>query len=217
VNPAQGRDYVALLQSIRRALPSPRYALTSALPVGAYCLRNIDLRAAAVVLDYLNLMGYDFAGPWTDVCGNHAQLFPPEGPTNNPILRTSCSGGVQFLRAAGFPDEKVLLGIPAYARYFPGAQGTGHPFKKIDAGEIEYRELPAEWIANAIVDTKLCAAHIVDAKSKGFVSFDVPATVRMKAEWVKCQHLGGLFYWTGVGDCVGKNSLVKVGFENLHN
>jgi chitinase len=183
--------------------------------VGEYCLRNIDLRAAATMLDFLNLMGYDFTGQWSDVSGHHAQLFSLEGPQVHSGLRKSCSRGLDYLGASGFDNQKVLLGIPAYARYFLGALAPGQPFKRADAGEVEYRDLPREWIVNAVVDKHLCTVHIVDDKDKGFVSFDVPATVRMKAEWVVVNGLAGLFYWTGISDSDDEYSLVNAGFESL--
>jgi chitinase len=47
------------------------------------------------------------------------------------------------------------------------------------------------------------------------VSFDVPATVRIKARYVREMGLGGLFYWTGTGDRAGEESLIAVGYEEL--
>ncbi|OTB02245.1 glycoside hydrolase family 18 protein [Hypoxylon sp. CI-4A] len=212
-----GSDYIALLQALRKVLPSPRYLLTTALPVGEYCLKNIDLRTAGQLLDSLNLMGYDFNGPWTDVSGHHAQLLPQPGLQEHvyPALRHSCHRGVEYLVMHGFPTHKIVLGVPAYARSFAGARGMGQPFKS--AAEIDYNDLPREWIHAATVDHSVAAASYVDNSpgGKGFVSFDVPETVRRKADYVKRNGLGGLFYWTGVGDINGPESLVRAGYETL--
>ena len=213
-DPTAGHNYILFLKAIRAALPSP-YLLTTALPVGEYCLKHIDLRAAAHLLDFLNLMGYDFTGSWTDVSGHHAQLLPPSQNLNEvyPTLRKSVQGGVDYVISHGFPSRKVLLGVPAYARYFGQARGPGHPFK--GAGEIEYCDLPHEWVIGAQVDERVAAASFVDEGGKGFVSFDVPKTVRIKARYAKAMQLGGLFYWHGAGNRRDGQSLVASGWDEL--
>ncbi|KAI1859955.1 uncharacterized protein JN550_011766 [Neoarthrinium moseri] len=216
--PHDGVNYMAMLRDLRQALPSPWFQISTALPVGQYCLKHIDLAATGQLLDCLNLMGYDFNGPWTDVCGHHAQLLPPAGRLEHvyPRLRNSCHGGVEYILSRGFPARKLVLGIPVYARAFEGAHGIGQPFKA--AHELEYNELPPEWIQRVSVDRHAGAASFVDNSvgGKGFVSFDVPATVERKAQYVREMGLGGLFYWTGVGDVKGPDSLVRTGYRALH-
>lgn len=195
---------------------SPEYLITSALPVGEYCLKHIDLEAAGELLDFLNLMGYDFTGGWTDVCGHQAQLLPPGSDLNevHPTLRKSCSRGVEYVISQGFPANKILLGVPAYARYFSEAGGPGQPFS--NAGEMEYCDIPEEWIKDARIDECAGAASYLDSEGdKGFVSFDVPATVVIKSDYVKANGLGGLFYWTGAGDRTDDESLVATGYREL--
>lgn len=81
---------------------------------------------------------------------------------------------------------------------------------------MEYCDLPDEWIEGATVDESIAAASFVDnVGDKGFVSFDVPQTVRMKARYAKMMALGGLFYWHGAGDKFGEESLVSAGRSEL--
>ncbi len=213
---AEGALFLKLLQACRSQLPAPRYMLTTALPVGVYCLRLLDLAACAQQIDALNLMGYDLTGPWTSVAGHHAQLMSP-ADTIEPALLASCRTGVDFLVKNRFPMEKVLLGVPAYARFFPGATAPGQPFDKEAVGEMDYRDVPAEWKKEAREDSYACAASFVDASQggKGFVSFDTPRTVAAKAMFVMASGLGGIFFWTGTGDGAGTDSLVASAFEVL--
>lgn len=81
---------------------------------------------------------------------------------------------------------------------------------------MEYCEMPVEWVQGAKVDMKTGAASYLDTcYMKGFVSFDVPRTVVMKAKFAKEKGLGGLFYWTGAGDRDGSESLIAAGYEEL--
>ncbi len=213
-----GRNYVALLEALRRELPAPRYELSTALPVGEYVLRHIDLAKAAGYLDYLNLMCYDFNGPWTELCGHQSKLLPlSNNPADvHPALRRSVSDAIEYVISRGFPARKIVIGIPAYARCFGGAHGSGQPFGSHE--EIDYLDLPREWVQNARIDHDVGASFFVDRTrdGRGFVTFDVPEIVRRKAEYVKWRGLGGLFYWTGVGDINGPESLVRAGFEALN-
>ncbi|KAK2035199.1 family 18 glycosyl hydrolase [Colletotrichum zoysiae] len=211
----QGEDYIALLSDIRRHMPAGWYLLTSALPQGQYVLRNIALGRAAALLDYLNLMCYDLTGPWTEVSGHHAQLLAPRGlaSSNDHCLRAACADGVRYVVEHGFPSRKVLLGIPAYARTFPRARGPGGPSR--DAAEVDYCDMSDESVDGAAVDAAAAAASYVDAEH-GFMTFDVPRTVAIKAQYAKSMGLGGLFYWTGVGDRKGRQSLVQAGFNELN-
>ncbi|TQN69136.1 Chitinase 1 [Colletotrichum shisoi] len=210
----QGQDYIALLSDVRRQMPAGKYLLTTALPPGQYVLRNIDLRRAAPLLDYLNLMCYDLTGPWTDVSGNHAQLMASKTlASNNPNLKIACADGISYVINNGVPSRKVLLGIPAYARTFPMAKGPGGPSK--NSAEMDYCDMSNDSVDKATVDTAAAAASYVDAKN-GFMTFDVPRTVAIKAQYAKSRALGGLFYWTGVGDRKGRQSLVQAGFNELN-
>jgi chitinase len=81
---------------------------------------------------------------------------------------------------------------------------------------MDYNQIPDEWVDNAVVEEQSVAAWYVDANSgKGYITFDVPRTVYMKAKYVAHKNLGGLFYWTGTGDKPGRLSLVAAGKRGL--
>ncbi|KAL7935602.1 glycoside hydrolase family 18 protein [Trichoderma chlorosporum] len=213
----QGRNYVRLLQECRNALPEQDYFLTTALPVGQYILKHIDLDAVSRFVNYINLMAYDFTGSWTSVCGNHAQLYSPRGglQSSHPELKLCATDGVEYVLMRGFPSRKLVLGIPAYARFFPRAEGPGCSTES--AGEMDYCEIPDQWVQDAEVDEAAVAAWYVDGsrENKGYVTFDVPRTVYMKGRYAVHKGLGGLFYWTGTGDKGEGLSLVAAGRRGL--
>lgn len=212
----QGRNYVKLLRECRNALPEEDYFLTTALPVGQYILKHIDLDAVSRLVNYINLMAYDFTGSWTKVCGNHAQLHSPRGDLQSsyPELKLCATDGVDYVLSRGFPSRKLVLGIPAYARYFPRAEGPGCSTES--AGEMDYCEIPDQWVEDAVVDEVAVAAWYVDTnRDKGYVTFDVPRTVYMKGRYAAHKGLGGLFYWTGTGDKGEGLSLVTAGRRGL--
>ncbi len=212
----QGNDYIDLLGALRATLPSPDYTLTSALPAGEWALRNIDVGLASTHLDFINLMAYDFAGPWTEAAGHHAQLYTPKRP-HNDAAKTSGQSSVNYLLSKGVPSKKILLGIPAYGRSFVGCSKIGDRFTSHagEEGTFEYKDLPRPG-AKEYVDERTGAACCLGGDG-GFVTYDNPRTVQLKAAFAKQFGLGGLFYWTGTADAKGPRSLVETGYDTLHD
>lgn len=201
------------MQDLRQAMPEDRYILTTALPTGEYCLKNIDLAELGNTVTFLNLMAYDFSGAWSKTAGHHAQLRSRDLGEPYPQEK-SVARGVEYVLSHGFPAPKILVGVPAYARFFPSARGPTEEF--MQGGEMEYNTLPEEWITKADVDERLGTASVVDEKGgNGFVSFDIPQTVAIKARYVKENMLGGLFYWAAAGDRDDELSLVASGYDEL--
>ena len=211
----QGANYVQLLTALRASLPSPQYILTTALPAGEWALRNIDIGLASTLLDYINVMAYDFSGPWTSATGHHSQLYTPKSP-HSDAATISCHSAVGYMISKGVPSRKLLLGIPAYGRSFLGAKKIGEKFtgQGGEEGVFEYRELPRPG-SKEHTDTKIGAAYCIGGDG-GFVTYDNPVTVHLKAGFAKQHNLGGLFFWTGTGDAQGPQSLVETAYKSLN-
>lgn len=180
----QGYDFLALLAAIRIHLPEDRFILTAALPASKAVLQFLDLRMIADYLDFVNLMAYDFFGLWTSRSGHHAQLYAMNKD------ETSASSGVSYLMSHGFSAKKILLGIPTYGRSFLHATGPGQKFKGGggDDGTFEYNRLPRKGCKES-VDKRHVAAQCVGGDG-GFVTYDNPDTVKIKATFCKQKGLG---------------------------
>ncbi|KAB5578440.1 glycoside hydrolase [Coniochaeta sp. 2T2.1] len=208
----QGADFLELLAATRAYLPEDQYLLTAALPANQMVLQYIDLGQAALYLDFINLTAYDFFGSWTPRTGHHAQLYAMNKD------ETSASTGVGHLMKAGVPGKKILLGIPLFGRSFLHAAGAGQKYKGVggEDGSFEYKDLPRKHTKEQI-DKRAVAAQCVGGDG-GFVTYDNPDTVKMKAAFCKQKGLGGLFYWCAPADSKdSKRSLIASGFRALHS
>lgn len=128
----------------------------------------------------------------------------------------------------GVPSRKILLGIPAYGRAFPGTYRAGQVVEprteSLGANAVEpqvefdYAELPR---AGAIegYDETIGAAFCVDESpgGAGFVTYDCPKSVRQKARFARAMNLGGLFYWHIASDAKNERSLVATGYKALYD
>jgi chitinase len=161
-------------------------------------------------------MSYDFSGPWVKACGHHAQLFTPQLPHNDDAA-ISCHSAVAYMIKQGVPPNKLLLGVPAYGRSFLKTSGVGHLFSGTagEEGTFEYKDLPRPG-TQELVDEHVGAAYCVGGDG-GFITYDNPQTVKMKANYAKQNGLAGLFYWTGTGDASDTaRSLAYNGYIGLH-
>jgi len=221
--PADGAAYLSLLSTTRQHLPSPNYILSSALPAASWALQHINLPLASGQLTFLNLMAYDFYGPWSLTSGHHAQLYSPSTFPASPSVSTAISYILAL--TPPIPPSKILLGIPCFGRSFPGASGPNQPFlepnhiggRTVDDRVFEYCELPLGETTEH-VDESVVGAWCLDTQGgNGWISYENAATLRTKAAFVRGCGLGGLFYWAGTGDVRGPRSLVEVGYESLHD
>lgn len=169
-----------------------------------------------MLIDYLNLMCYDFSGPWTPLSGHQSQLRAPTEP-HDAYGRRSCDSGIAYVLSRGVPRHKVVLGVPVYGRSFLGATGPGQKFSGGggEQGVFEYRDLPRPGTVEK-VDRNVCAAYCVGGDG-GFVTYDNPVTVMIKGDYAKREGLGGLFYWTATADAQGDRSLIVAGHRSLES
>jgi chitinase len=246
-NEPQSLQYYRLIERLRTALPSPRYLVTIAVPAGAWALRHMNPGEVSKHVDMINLMAYDFVGPFPGVTksGHHARLRSSEGGQNRSVIeRISGETAISFLLRQGVPREKIILGLPLYGRSFIGANGPEQGFHGHGGrdGIIEFRHLlqtqsgqanggggPSHEASDDAItsvppsenfDPDLVAAWRVGPNTNNggeFITYDNDKSVRAKAEFVKDQGLGGLFYWhIGFDKPKGAGSLVDVGGEVLN-
>ncbi|OJI96321.1 hypothetical protein ASPVEDRAFT_157741 [Aspergillus versicolor CBS 583.65] len=208
----QGHDYIRFLSRLRDYFPAAQYVLATCLPAGQWALQHIDLKKAQKYVDMINVMGYDFAGPWGAETGHHAQLY-----SHTYGSGISCQSAVEYFLGKGVHPKKLLLGIPAYGRSFLGSNNIGQRYVGCggEDGVFDYSELPRPG-AMEYHDNEVAAAFCVGGDG-GFVTYDTPQTVEQKAKFVTRERLGGLFYWHIGGDARGPRSLIETGYNTLHD
>lgn len=159
------------------------------------------------------LMAYDFTGSWSKTSGHQAQLYCPTSSGEG-----SGNAGVEYTLSKRVPSRKIILGIPLYGWSFLGTDKPGQPSYAPGGndGVFQFKELPRPG-TDEIVDRERVAAYCCGGDG-GFVTYDSPVTVKLKAGYVKEKGLGGFFYWSSIGDAVDmQRSLVCVGSVELQS
>lgn len=201
-NPVEGQMFLHLLSELRSELDicatqkgtSP-YLLSAALTCGAWAYQNLPLSDIGRVLDHIYLMAYDLSGEWTDRALHQACLFASEeeGCIDRAV--------VDFINA-GIASHKIILGIPLYARGFGGTDGLGCKYDHVegaDEGTWRYRDLPLSGHTE-FVDDQACTSGSQDANARVWTTYDTPASLEFKADYVREKGLGGMFFWELSGD-----------------
>jgi chitinase len=183
-------NFTHMLAALRAKLGS-RYLITIASSAGEY-FEHTQMDVLHRHLDWINVMTYDFAGEWTETTGHHAALHGGE---------LSASSFVRQHLDAGIPASKLVLGVPFYARGWTGVQpqnnGLGQRYEK--AIEVPWSAMSAQ-PGERLWDDTAQASYSWDAASRTFLSYDDPRSLRVKAQFIRTQRLGGVMYWEHASD-----------------
>jgi len=167
----------------------------------------MDVAGNAAQVDWINLMTYDFNGAWnaqgpTDFQSN---LYADPASPNyaaQPDFCVSCA--VASFISKGAPKAKLHVGVPFYGRGWTGVDNvnsgvyqpaTGPAAGASEAGIQNYNLLAGN---TAILHAATQQTYSFDGST--WWSFDSPAVVALKSQWVKSMGLGGMFAWSADGD-----------------
>jgi chitinase len=217
-NAQEAADYVSLLQECRRAmdeysatLSNPyHFELTVACPAGPQNYEKLDLPAMDRLLDFWNLMAYDYAGSWDAVAGHQANLFCH---TSNPSCTPfNTAVALDYYKSRGVAADKIVLGMPLYGRAFENTDGPGSPYNGIgdgnwERGVYDFKKLPLEGATEHNLH-EIGASYCYDPARRTMVTYDTVALARQKAEFIRNKGLGGAMWWESSGDKQGGESLI---------
>lgn len=198
---AEGQKLAELLKELRHGMNKmgrPELSLSVASPANPGFLANYPLHQLDRYVSFWNVMGYDFFGAgWSPVTGHHSNLLG-DSRQHEP----SASLAVQYYLKGGIPPEKLVLGMPLYARTFykPDAPQIGVPFEKnspYDSDIIDYVDVPHE---REQYDRTRVAAFQFDPETLLFYTYDSVQCAREKARFVRRHRLRGGFWWDSKGE-----------------
>lgn len=204
-SPADKQNFTLLLQALRDKLhdlqkvnAGRHYLLTIAAADGE-AARGLEIKKIAAILDWINLMTYDFYGSLTPTTGHHAGLYRAKvAPAHS---RTTVQAVDEFVKA-GAPPRKIQIGVAFYGRTFgdvaAGREGLQQPFGS-DGGFVSWQEIAAKYLnRNGFQrhwDEQAQAAWLWNPQTRRMISYDDPQALRAKAAFIRERGLGGVMYW----------------------
>jgi GH18 family chitinase len=211
--PEDKENFTALMAALRQALDREgvrtgrHLFLTFAAGASRNFIAHTELEKLQAVVDFVNLMTYDFrvAGPG-EPAGHHANLYPsPADPEH-----VSADGAVTDFLAAGVPASKLVLGVPFYGRAWAGLdsrdaiyrQGTPPP-QRLDTSHAGLAALVGRdgWVREW--DTSAQAPFLWNEGKKTFVTYEDEESLRLKSRYVREKGLAGVMFWEYTADRSG--------------
>lgn len=214
---SQAGNLTSLLRGVKEGLEQYggsldtkyHFELTFASPAGPTNYNNLQLSEMDQYLDFWNLMAYDYTGPWSEVTGHQANIFPAGNDSTPFNTRTA----VEYFVSEGIAADKIVLGMPVYGRSFTQTMGLGQIFGGTGQGTWEkgiydFKSLPLDG-AEEIYDEAVEASYSWDIGKQEVISYDNIAVAQQKASWIQEIGLGGAMWWESSADKSGSESLVE--------
>lgn len=200
--------FTLFCKEIREALsklPGERKLLTIAAGADVYYVNCVELPELMQYLDYICVMTYDLKCGFHALAGHHTALYSNIGD----VFRNSCDQALRLFHAAGVEKERLLMGAAFYSRKWEGLKDRNHGLLEISktGGGYgpDYDLLAAEYLnKNGFVrywDEEAQAPYLFNGSC--FLSYDDAESLTKKAEYVKREGYGGVFYWEHKCDKTG--------------
>ncbi|SHM59784.1 chitinase [Chitinophaga jiangningensis] len=226
-SPADYTNFAILMEKVRAAI-GPNKLMTSCFSASPSKLAGFDWPRLNNSLDYFDMMTYDYNGGWSNKAGHNAPLYDyPGAEYNNFSLHATTTA----LQALGVNMSKVNLGAPFYGRgvITNGNAALNAPtVKRAETvqpdGPIQTAADYTNW-ARDLYDGTPTYSYIlqqtasgwtehwdslaqVPYKTKGsyFLSYDNPASIAAKAQYIKDHNLAGVIIWQVFGDMLNMTS-----------
>ena len=193
------------------------YLLTVATAANQRYLDHTEMDKAIQYLDFVNIMTYDFAGGWTDTARHHANLFPSSAGDGS---RIDVVQAIQQHVDAGIPIEKIVMGVPFYGRYWTGVSPSFNGLNQVATGEkgsYPYHTISQEMInKNGFFrywEEGSKSNYLWNDSTRTFITYEDPRSLKVKAEVIKQNGLGGVMFWQYDSDTTGQ--LLDLLYEEL--
>jgi chitinase len=189
-------NYLGLLAEFRRQLDSLHLNLKLSIAIAARASRyqGFDLKAIGALVDQVNVMNYDYNGPWSRITGMIAPLYEIPG---DPLQGNNIDATIQAYERAGITPSKMLLGIPFYAYGWSGVVDDNHGLYQ------QGQPIRGEHFYSYILSVEPNFKLYRDPKSrtpwlyaiKTFWTFEDPVSIHAKLEYARRHKLGGVMAW----------------------
>ena len=201
--PEDKTNFTLLMQKLREKLDARStldgkdYLLSFAGAAGSWYLNNIEAVKLQQYVDYTNLMTYDFHGSWDTYTDFNAPLYNNTDPS--PQYKESVDQAVNAYLKAGFPANKIIMGVPFYGYIFKAVTNTNNGLYQTYSGasSISYANIVANYLNAPGYIRYFHNESKVPWLFNGsnFITYEDEESIALKAAYVKTKGLGGAMIW----------------------
>ncbi|MGN8644753.1 glycoside hydrolase family 18 protein [Gracilibacillus sp. HCP3S3_G5_1] len=219
--PEDKQNHTLLLQEIRKELDKAekedgkKYELAIASSANPSYLENNEMAKIAEIVDFIDIMTYDFNGSWQSTSAHNAPLFADPAASEAGVPGTevfNVATAIEGHLHAGVPANKLVMGLPFYGRswascdnteampnggYYHNCQGAGNG--TWEAGVYDYDDI----IQHKLTDDQYVAywndvskvPYLFNEETGEFISYDDEQSIAEKVAYAENLQLGGAMIW----------------------
>ncbi|HEY9047353.1 MAG TPA: glycosyl hydrolase family 18 protein, partial [Ohtaekwangia sp.] len=207
-------NFTTVIQQIRNAIGANKL-ITAAFTASPSKLQGFQWATLSSLMNYFNMMTYDFNGGWSGIAGHNSPLYDYPGAEQTNFSWDACYNALVSL---GVPKSKINMGAPFYGRgvITNGTAALNAPTQKtartVDPdGPISTAADYTNWSAHDgtpyyefIRQNKAgWTEHWDDnakvpylTKNNYFLSYDNEQSIGLKAQYIVDKGLAGAIVWT---------------------
>jgi chitinase len=200
-------DCTTLMQELRDALPSPWLISMAVTADPRYYGQGLDIPALAPILDFMNVMTYDYYGTWSGATGLVSPLFQdPADPEQAGSVETSMD---LYQDQYAVPVSQLNIGTPFYGYEWDGVDTLWTSCASCASASwnygtyIEQRINQQGWTSQE--DDVASAPYLTNSTIPGLITYDGVSSTSAKVKYVKKRGFGGVFTWELSADYDGKS------------
>lgn len=201
--PEDKQNFTLLLQKLRQkldaqgALDGKAYLLTIAGGASNYYLNNTEPGIFHQYLDFANIMTYDIHGTWDSYTDLNSPLYT--NTDSSPQYKWSTDSAVNAWLKAGFPANKLVMGVPFYGyKYNSVVNSNNGLYQRFSGGSaVTYASISSNYLNAPGYVRYFHPQSQVPWLFNGstFISYDDGQSIGLKAGYVKSKGLAGAMIW----------------------
>lgn len=199
---ADRENFTLLIKTLREKLDNQStmdgkyYLLTFSGGTSKLYVDNVELKKLSQYVDFANIMTYDIHGDWDKFTDLNAPLY--NFSSSSPHHKWSVDSAINLWTNAGFPANKINMGLPFYGYRYDNVQNINNGFLQgfTGAKSITYKEIVT------IINTNSFTRHFhSEAKvpwiydGSTFISYDDEESIAIKTQYINSKGLGGAMIW----------------------
>lgn len=201
--PEDKQNFTLLLKKLREkldargAIDGKQYILSFAGASGTWYTNNTELGTLHQYVDYGNIMTYDIHGTWDKYTDFNAPLY--SNTDVSPQYKWSVDASINAWLKAGFPAEKLVMGVPFYGHKYNSVVNANNGLYQTHTGgsSLTYANIEANYLNAPGYVRYFHSESMIPWLFNGttFISYEDEQSMGLKAQYIKSKGLGGAMIW----------------------
>ncbi|CAF4237465.1 unnamed protein product, partial [Adineta steineri] len=193
--PEDRRRFTQLVEQLSAKYKPQGLLLSAATPAPAAKYDSCYEPEVCQHLDFVNMMTYDYSGPWERFAGHNSPLTAQKQSVQNMLQKPACTPDKLNLGMGAYGRTQQLVDPSQHAIGSPSTGGGPAGQYTGESGFLSYYEVCQKikegWVREWSNEHQVPYAH----SGSGWVGYDDTQSIAAKANYVNEMNLGGAMFW----------------------